>query len=185
MKNLVLLALLGYFATSEMSVNAITIRSYEDPKVEEKKDEKKEDTKDEKKDDEKKEDKKDEKKEEEKKHAKEDDIEKSAHGIDDAEAEVKKSHEKNAGKSAHQIQAEEKVKGQKEGDSHLKEEDAMNNGIKKEIEDKKKAFEESERKRIFYDPTTNNVNTNGDHETANMPQKTLDREHGDLEHGPN
>ena len=49
MKNLVLLALLGYFATSEMSVNDIQIKSYEEPKKEDAKEEKKEDAKEEKK----------------------------------------------------------------------------------------------------------------------------------------
>ena len=67
MKNLVLLALLGYFATSEMSVNAIkmNVRSYEDPK-EEAKEPAKEEAKPEAKPEEKKEEKTEEKKEEKK-----------------------------------------------------------------------------------------------------------------------
>ena len=86
MKNLVLLALVGYFATSEMGVNALTIRSFEEPKAEEKAeggDEKKAEKK------------------EEKKSTKEEDEKKAESTIDEAAEAVKKDHEKNDGKSEH------------------------------------------------------------------------------------
>ena len=60
----------------------------------------------------------------------------------------------------------------------------MNNAVKEEAECEKSCFEESEKKRIFYDPTANNVNVNGDHATENMPQSTVDREHGPLSNAP-
>ena len=56
----------------------------------------------------------------------------------------------------------------------------MNNGVQKEIDDKRKAFEESERKRIYYDPTLNNVITDGDHATANMPERVHNMTHGPI-----
>ena len=96
MKNLVLLALLGYFATSEMGVNAIkmNVRSYEDPK-EEAKEPAKEEAKPEAKPEEKKEE-----KTEEKKAGKEHEEEsKAEHGIEEAEAAVALEHAKDAGKT--------------------------------------------------------------------------------------
>ena len=94
MKNLVLLALLGYFATSEMSVNAIkmNVRSYEDPK-EEAKEPAKEEAKPEAKPEEKKEEKAEEKK------APHEEESKAAHSIEEAEEAVRKEHAKDAGKT--------------------------------------------------------------------------------------
>ena len=54
----------------------------------------------------------------------------------------------------------------------------MQAAVEKEKEDAKKAFEESERKRIYYDPTERNVNTDGNHATANMPERTISRDNG-------
>ena len=111
MKNLVLLALLGYFATSEMSVNAIQIRSFEEPKKEDAKAEAKEEEKKEEKKEEKAEEKKAEK-EEEKKEPKKDekkDLETRDAAAGEADVDTKKKNDAEAVKTPKEKAADAKA----------------------------------------------------------------------------
>ena len=76
------------------------------------------------------------------------------------------------------MKAENKVKSAKDEAKRNIEELKLEAEVEKEKADKQKAFEESERKRIYYDPTEKNVVTDGNHATANMPEHSITREHG-------
>ena len=58
----------------------------------------------------------------------------------------------------------------------------MNEDVEKQKAAEKAAWEESERKRIYYNPTLNNVVTDGNHSTANMPERTYNITGGPIPH---